>query len=339
MVFLRNRRKKQDSDKVPTLPKTDLALTVATLCLFLSNLLLFARAEAYDALAELGVAMAATSGVIGACKSLFPVLGRLVATKEALKHSRNLRKFADQSWQMLVHCFMTAIEVHLLSENGWEWWNNPRTVWDMPVRGEACPAALRRLYLAQLAVWFVTAFSHKFIEAKHNDYFLMYSHHVVTLGLVTLSYFNGWAPIGLVVMFIHDSSDIVIDSMKMLNYLGLDSSSGTFLAEAVFVLNLVTWPLVRMWFFATKVIYTVLPIRLELGLCPIVVNYFSWGNSCRLLLVSLQFMHYWWYYLILRILHRIVLGSSAHAAGRDYEGSSDSEREEAGQPTKLAKHE
>lgn len=339
MALFGNRKKKKDSDSVPRLPKTDLALTAATLGLFFTNLLLFARAAAYDALVELGVAMVATAGLIAACKSLFPVLGRQLSTKDSLKKPRNLRKFVDQSWQLVVHCGMTAIEVYLLNDNGWEWWNNPKTVWDMEVRGEACPPALRRLYLAQLAVWFVTAFSHKFIEAKHNDYFLMYSHHVATLGLVTLSYFNGWAPIGLIILFIHDSSDVVVDVLKMVNYLGLDGSSGTFLAEAAFVLNLITWAWARMWFFSTKAIYATLPYwsGKGFGLYPIVLNYFSAGNACRWLLVSLQVMHCWWYYLFLKILYRLTLGSSGHDAGREYEGSSDSEREETEQPKKPAK--
>lgn len=332
-------RKKKDSDKAPILPKTDLALTLATFGLFLANLLLFVQAAAYDAVAELGVAMVATSGVIAACKTFFPVLGRRLSTKESLDKPRNLRKFVDQSWQLVVHSCMTAIEVQLLNDNGWEWWNNPKTVWDMEMRGEACPTALRRLYLAQLAVWFVTAFSHKFIEAKHNDYFLMYSHHVVTLGLVTLSYFNGWTPIGLTVLFIHDSSDIVVDVLKMVNYLGLDGSSGTFLAEAAFVLNLVTWVLARMWFFSTKVIYATLPYwnGTGIGLYPMTVNYFSWGNACRWLLLSLLFMHCWWYYLFFKILYRLTLGSSGHDAGREYEGSSDSECEEVDQTKKMSK--
>ena len=90
----------------------------------------------------------------------------------------------------------------------------------------APPALLRRMYIAQLAVWFYTAFSHKFIEAKHKDYFVMYSHHVATICLVALSYSAGWTKIGLIVLLLHDSSDVVGDLLKMFNYMGARPSRG-----------------------------------------------------------------------------------------------------------------
>jgi len=282
---------------------------------------------------ELVAYMAVTAAAIVLCKSISLPLGRACSTADSLKRPRNLRKFSDQSWQLVVHSLMTAYEVMLLNENGWEWWTDSRTLWNTPwqLSGEPCPAGMRRLYLAQLAVWFVTAFSHKFVEAKHNDYFVMYGHHAATLGLVSLSYFNGWQAIGLLTLFVHDSSDIIADVLKMVNYLGLDGSSGTFLAEIFFVTNLFTWVWMRMYYFILKVIRPTLP-----------VDYFStgWGdypytqpilspqNACRLLLIVLSLMHVYWYSLFLKILFRLLKGSHGHDAGREYEGSSDSMPEE-----------
>lgn len=341
MALFGNRRKKKDSNSVPNLPKTDLALTLATCGFFVANIVLFARSAAWDALGELAVGMLFTSIVIAACKAGFPVLGRQLSTKESLKRPRNLRKFVDQSWQLVVHVFMTVVEVSLLNANAWEWWIDSKTVWSTPMalRGEPCPVDLRRLYIAQLAVWFVTAFSHKFIEAKHNDYFVMYSHHVATLGLVTLSYFNGWAAVGLLTLFIHDSSDIIVDSLKMVNYLGLDGSSGLFLAEAFFGLNLITWAVARLYFFSTKVIHAALPYHdgAGYGLFPREVDTFSFANACRWLLVSLLVMHVYWYYLFVKILVKLAAGSQGHDAGREYEGSSDSEPEDATEAPEASK--
>jgi len=38
--------------------------------------------------------------------------------------------------------------------------------------------------LVQLGIWFYTAFSHRFLEERQRDYFVMWSHHVATLALV-----------------------------------------------------------------------------------------------------------------------------------------------------------
>merc|ERR1711982_166932 len=124
------------------------------------------------------------------------------------KQPRNIRKFADQSWQLVAHASMTCSEVYLLNKNGWKWWTDSDSVWDelaqpgMPDAGVSF-SEVQALYIMQLGIWFVTAYSHKFVEAKHKDYFVMYGHHVVTILLVTLSYVNGWLPVGVVTLFIH----------------------------------------------------------------------------------------------------------------------------------------
>lgn len=322
-------KKKVDSKSVPDLPKLDLGLTIACFALFFCDTALFVRNEGIHVAGELALYMAITAVAIAGCRVTAKQVGLRLGTKEALKAPRNLRKFGDQSWQLVVHLLLTAYEVLLLNRNGWLWWTDTRTLWTQPwqTSGE-CPADLRSLYIAQLAIWFVTAFSHKFVEAKHNDYFVMYGHHVATLGLVSLSYFNGWQPIGLSTLFVHDSSDIIVDTLKMVNYLGYDAKSGTFLAEIFFALNLVTWFLFRMYFFISKVIRSTIP-----------KDFFSpgWGdydlpaplvspqNACRVLLVVLSLMHLYWYGLFLRILVRLIRGTAGHEAGREYEGSSDSE--------------
>jgi len=334
-------KKKKDSTSVPNLPLVDLAMTVSCFTLLVVDTALFTRYEGSHVVAELAVYMAITAVAIAACRAAATALGSALSTKEALSAPRNLRKFSDQSWQLVVHVLMTIYEVMLFNRNGWEWWNDTTTLWDRPWQNSGeCPSDLRTLYIAQLAIWFVTAFSHKFVEAKHNDYFVMYGHHVATLGLVSLSYFNGWQPIGLSTLFVHDSSDIVVDLLKMVNYLGYDAKSGLFLAEGAFAINLVTWFLMRTYFFILKVIRSTIP-----------KDFFApgWGdynqsaplvspqNACRLLLIVLSLMHVYWYCLFWRILIRLLRGTAGHEAGREYEGSSDSEPEANGAKANGAK--
>jgi len=326
-------KKKVDSSSVPNLPKLDLGLTIACFALLICDTALFIQNEGLHVVGELVLYMLITAVAIVGCRAAAKYLGQILGTKEALKAPRNLRKFGDQSWQLVVHVLMTAYETLLLSRNGWVWLTDTRTLWTQPWQSSGeCPADLRSLYLGQLAVWFVTAFSHKFVEAKHNDYFVMYGHHVATLGLVSLSYFNGWQPIGLSTLFLHDSSDIIVDSLKMLNYLGYDAKSGTFLAEIFFALNLITWFLCRMLFFILKVIRSTIPkdfFAPGWGDYDIPAPLLSPQNACRALLMVLSLMHLYWYGLFLRILVRLIRGTAGHEAGREYEGSSDSEPDNA----------
>ena len=57
------------------------------------------------------------------------------------------------------------------------------------------------------------------------------------------------------VLFLHDSSDIVADAVKMANYMGWDESSGLYFTEILFVTNLITWAVTRLYIFITSAVY------------------------------------------------------------------------------------
>ena len=111
-------KKKVDSKSVPQRPWLDLALTVACLLLFACDTWLFFTTEGFEVVAELFLFMAATAVAIACCRGAARRLGAAVATEEALQAPRNLRKFGDQSWQLLVHLLMTLYAARF---RGKEW--------------------------------------------------------------------------------------------------------------------------------------------------------------------------------------------------------------------------
>lgn len=60
---------------------------------------------------------------------------------------------------------------------------------------------------------------------------------------------------GLLVLYVHDISDIMIDLLKLTNYLKLDSERGVPLVEPVFVTNLITWVYFRMYLLPYTIVY------------------------------------------------------------------------------------
>lgn len=83
----------------------------------------------------------------------------------------NRRKFSDQTWQLVIHLSMTALEMYVLSDE--EWYSRPSTCFSEydPTRVEKMSVLL--LYIIQLAIWIITCFSHHFLEARHKDFYLM----------------------------------------------------------------------------------------------------------------------------------------------------------------------
>jgi ceramide synthetase len=154
---------------------------------------------------------------------------------------------------------MGALETVVLQETaalaGGDLFADPwRTSLFKPPLG-ANPPLLDTVYLIQLAVWIMTAICHIWAFEPQSDYFIMLAHHIVTIGLVCISYQNGFVRFGLMVLWIHDISDIPIDMLKLTNYLRLEQTQGFFLVEISFLSTLASWAYLRLWVYPVQVIY------------------------------------------------------------------------------------
>jgi len=191
-------------------------------------------------------------------------------------------------------------------------------------------------YVVQLSIWIVTCFSHRFVEARHKDYYQMYVHHIATIGLVAASWMCGYLRIGVLVLFIHDTSDVPLDLVKITNYLKIQGSRGLFVTELIFVGNLVTWAYFRLFLYPTKCLYSALmESPIEINVSPedfaamslsdkISTSLSMPGHTLsNILLNVLLGLHIFWYYLLLRILYKLIVGKKAHKVGEEeYEGQS-----------------
>jgi hypothetical protein len=158
----------------------------------------------------------------------------------------------------------------------------------------------------------------------------MMTHHVVTIALVTWSYAIGFLPVGVIVLIIHDLSDVPLDLLKMANYLKLEGLRGAFVSEILFVTLVIDWIYFRIWLFPTKALNTTLfenreacmPLdeaRNMWNLNPCIPSYFLFNA----LLITLYCLHIWWGFLILRLLVGVFTKGTHESGKQEYEGSSD----------------
>jgi len=208
------------------------------------------------------------------CLALFPLIGlvKLIAghacallSRTALAHLgdpvakvKTRNKLRDQSWQMTIHSAMTALEAYILFVDGGgeHWLDDYRSLWTPhPHQQVNSKRSVHLLYLLQMAIWIVTCASHRFLEERHKDYVMMYVHHLVTIALFALSYGFNFVRIGTAVIFLHDSSDIVIDLLKMANYLKLEGRRGGFLVEGTFAATLGVWAYTRLYLYPVRIVW------------------------------------------------------------------------------------
>lgn len=185
------------------------------------------------------------------------------------------------------------------------WFDDTTTIWDMTPN--PVPADLRRLYSLNLGTWLTAAITCRFFEERNKDWLLMYTHHATSIVLVAGSACIGQERIGLMVLFLHHVSDIVLHTCQSAHYLGWDRDHcplGFPIAEVLFVCNMLCWVYTRLYLFPTKIIWTVTFEMHEDYICG--GEGVVYCQSLSVLLFVLQAMHIYWFYEMVMVLVKLL---------------------------------
>lgn len=158
----------------------------------------------------------------------------------------------------------------------------------------------------------------------------MYSYNV------GISWALGYLRIGLLVLFIHDVSDIFVDLLKLVNYLKLEGPKGFFLSELAYASCVISWIYWRLYEFPFRVLKGSLirPVQLVTRHSRSPTTFFGielwspdlpYSTETNLLLFALLALHVYWFHLFLMIGYRILTESARAASRQEYEGDSDDE--------------
>jgi hypothetical protein len=142
--------------------------------------------------------------------------------------------------------------------------------------------------------------------------------------------------VGVLVLFVHDFSDIFVDLLKMVNYLKLENRKGFFASEIAYVLCVLSWIYFRLYEYPFRVLYGSLTVPYTLLLRTPRKSYgflgleffpsdLPWHFHLNVMLLVLLLLHIYWFHLFLMIGYRILTESAREASRQEYEGDSDDE--------------
>jgi len=170
---------------------------------------------------------------------------------------------------------------------------------------------------------------------------LAYSPHThppshLSLSLLGVSWGNGYLRVGLLVLYVHDVSDIFVDLLKMVNYLKIEGVRGWMATEIAYGTCVVSWMYYRLYQFPFRAIYAsfVEPLRLlsKHPRQPVTFLGLQWFppdlplyTEMNALLFTLLALHIYWFHLFLMIGYRIITENVREASRQEYEGDSDEE--------------
>ncbi|KAJ7189145.1 longevity assurance proteins LAG1/LAC1 [Mycena filopes] len=241
-----------------------------------------------------------------------------------LTRTAKLERFGEQGYAFVYFLVFGAWGMRVMHQLP-TWWYRTDYFWiDYP--HTAMPPELKRYYLLQTAYW-VQQFLVLVLglEKPRKDYTELVAHHVVTLFLVIVSYVMNLTYIGSAVYMSMDIPDMFLALSKLLNYIQYNT-----LNYFVFTAFVGSWTYFRHYLNLT-ILWSVwfdlderLPSTTRI---PPSVRYGAFGA-----LVALQALNLFWYYLILRIVWKIMTTAKAADVRSDDEDGDEAAEEDDAPP-------
>ncbi|KAM7097307.1 ceramide synthase 6 isoform 2-T2 [Ciconia maguari] len=205
-----------------------------------------------------------------------------------------LTKFCESMWRFTFYLYIFTYGVRFLKK---------------PLMPD-----LHYYYIVELSFYWSLMFS-QFIDIKRKDFGIMFTHHIVTVTLITFSYVTNLTRVGTLTLCLHDAADVVLEAAKMANYCKCQKLSDLLFLTFAIVFIVSRLGIYPLWILNT----TLFELYEALGNFPALWVF-------NVLLVILQILHCFWSYLIIKAAYKAISkGKVAKDDRSDIESSSDEE--------------
>lgn len=224
--------------------------------------------------------------------------------------SLNKKKFPESAWKCLFYTSTWTFNVYLLNYR-YNYFHHPYLIWDDWASGMHVPFDIKIMYFVQCGFYLHSIYGTLYMDYKRKDFYAMLIHHVLTMTLIFVSYATRYHKVGLLVLFVHDITDIWLELAKALHYLSIRKGNRQCprweaVANGAFVMFVLCWFLFRLYWYPLKVLYST----------GVVTAYRAYKRGCGLyfffnsLLWILLGLNIYWLIFILQVLFRVLARST-----------------------------
>ena len=222
--------------------------------------------------------------------------------RRLVQRQRKIIKFVEALWRFLFYaafCIMGVSTLFFPAPVSWmPWLGDTKQFWnEWPM--QKMGVGMMLYYQVELG-----SYLHQLMwtEVSRSDAKEMIVHHLTTILLIGLSYVTNYTRVGVTIMLLHDMADVFLESAKVFNY--SSKAKGHEWAKTVCDILFATFAIT---FFVTRlIVYPFFVIRSVLVEAPVFfsVNWLGFWLFSSLLIV-LQGLHIFWFYLIARMLYKL----------------------------------
>jgi hypothetical protein len=234
---------------------------------------------------------------------------RWLRQRAAVGKPSKLDKFCECAFKTLYYFVLYTFSWFVLWDKKWFW--SIKDCW-FAFPHHSVTDDVWWYYMIELSYYWSCIIS-QFFDAKRKDFWEMFLHHVATIALLALSWSTNLFKIGTLVLWVHDMSDVFLESAKMFKYAGWNGIS-----DLLFYSFAISWVVTRLGFLPTWIIYS---ITVE---APNFIQYYPAYNVFSLLLSILVILHLFWAYFIFKVAYVAMLTPDGKIE-RDLRSESDSD--------------
>jgi len=192
----------------------------------------------------------------------------------------------------------------LLVKESRPYFTKPTSVWQNYSIDTQIPTDIYLIHIIQLAYYVHSIYSSLAIDLWRKDTPTLLFHHVICIALMFISIFTRSHNAGLLVMFLHDGCDILLEGTKLTRY--FRTQAGQIVKPLDIATNVgfaffaIAWFISRLYWFPLKAIWPIMSYSSAGGMkVPFIL-------TIGVLLWSLLLMNIYWFSFIVKLIYKVI---------------------------------
>ncbi|XP_063770603.1 ceramide synthase 1 isoform X1 [Pseudophryne corroboree] len=235
---------------------------------------------------------------------------------------REAEKVPESAWKCLFYSLSWTYCSYLLFFTEHNFFYDSPSAFHGWKSGADVPRNIALIYLIQGSFYAHSTYATLYMDVWRKDSVVMILHHVVTFCLIMFSYAFRYHNIGILVLFLHDFNDILLEFTKLNIYFktrgGAYHKMNSIITDIGSVLFSMSWFWFRLYWFPMKVLYVTCCSSLQSN--PNIPFYFFFN----VLLFLLTLMNIYWFLYIVMFVVKVLTGQVKEVNDvREYDNSKD----------------
>lgn len=172
---------------------------------------------------------------------------------------KETRKAPESLWKLIFYTSTWCYSIYLLFFTKYDFFFNPPLTFYRWRNGQNVPQDIYSFYMVQLSLYFHSVYATLYMDVWRKDSVVMLLHHFVTLLLVGFSYAFRFTNVGVLILFVHDVTDIILEFTKLVLYHKTVGGNWTKICDIIstigFVIFGTAWFVFRLYWYPLKAMY------------------------------------------------------------------------------------